>query len=54
MMTISFRNSGGELDHKDARTCAEAAKAAIAMIEGAGELYSGDMIMIEGEEEEAT
>lgn len=51
MIHVSFQNIGGELDGKDVRTAKEAAEAAAAMIESAGELYPGDKIVLTGEEE---
>lgn len=50
MYTVTFNNSAGELESKTAQTPEQAAEAAIAMIEAAGVLYTGDNITIRGDE----
>lgn len=50
MYTVTFNNTAGELESKTAQTPGQAAEAAIAMIEAAGALYTGDHITIQGEE----
>jgi hypothetical protein len=52
MYTVSFNNTAGTLESKEAQTPEQAAQAAIAMIEAAGALYSGDTIQIQGEEDD--
>jgi hypothetical protein len=52
MIIVKFQNAcNGLLDSKQAKTFKEAAKLAVEMIEAAGELYSGDKIIVIGEEE---
>lgn len=52
MYTVTFNNTAGELESKTAQTPEQAAEAAIAMIQGAGALYSGDTIRVQGEEDD--
>lgn len=49
MYTVTFNNMGGQLDSRTAQTPEQAAEAAIAMLQEAGVLYSGDSITIQGE-----
>ena len=49
MYTVTFNNMAGALETKIAQTPEQAAAAAVAMIEAAGVLYSGDHITIQGE-----
>ena len=46
MIRISFQNSGGELDFREADTEEQAAEALIEMIREAGSLQDGDKIVI--------
>ncbi len=43
---VTLNNSGGELDSKTVAGEEAAARAAVELIESAGELYGGDTIMI--------
>ena len=52
MYTVTFNNMAGQLDSRTAQTPEQAAEAAIAMIQKAGMLYSGDSITIQGQENE--
>jgi hypothetical protein len=52
MYTVTFNNMAGELESKTAQTPEQAAQAAIAMIEAAGVMYSGDTIQIQGEDDD--
>jgi hypothetical protein len=50
MYTVSLNNSAGPLDSRTAQTPEQAAQAAIALLQEVGVLYTGDRIVIEGEE----
>lgn len=47
LYTVTFNNMAGQLDSRTAQTPEQAAEAAIAMLQEAGVLYSGDSITIE-------
>ena len=51
MYTVTFNNMAGQLDSRTAQTPGQAAEAAIAMLQEAGVLYSGDSITIEENDE---
>lgn len=53
MYTVQFCNSAGELDKRTGLDPAEAAAAAIEMIQEAGELRHGDKLVVTGDGEDA-
>ena len=52
MYTVTFNNTAGQLDSRTAPTPEQAAETAIAMLQEAGVLYSGDSITIQGEDDD--
>ncbi len=50
MYTVTFNNSGGELESRKAVSPEMVAKEVISIIENVGALYAGDHITVVGEE----